>query len=176
MKKNRFLFGFVLFAIVSILAGYGYGPSKADIDNLDELTYAEGQFDYYHTKRKWRSRRKGSQPFRKYLIIYLEDHPARYKDGEYLLENLEQNALLMAFNGWPKDTLQIGYLESDDSGLRLMYDIKYDGKSLVDIEGIKEDMRKEALMLLIFSIVGGILSVLSLAKHIYDSKKIANAS
>jgi hypothetical protein len=171
MKKHKFFLMFVVFAVMSILAGVGYGPAAEKEGQIDNLQYDSGQYHYYHTKRKWRSRKKGNRPFRKYLVIYLEDHPARYKDGEYFLEHLEQNALLMVMQDWPRDTLEIGYLETEDAGLREMYDIKYQGESLVDLEAIKADMRLEARMLLIFSIVGAILSLLSLIKYIYDRSK-----
>lgn len=171
MKKHRFLFTFLLFAIVSVLAGYGYGPVSDKAGELDGLQYTEGEFDYYQTKRKYRNRRKGDRPFRKYLMIYLEDDLFRYKDGSYLLEHLEQNALLMIFRQWPRDTIEIGYIETEDAGLREMYDIKYQGESLVDVEGIKGSMKTEATMMLIFSIVGGILSLLSLVKYLFDLKK-----
>lgn len=161
----------MLFALVSILAGYGYSPATAVVDDVENLTYSKGQFDFYQTSRKWKNRRKGDTPFRKYLIVYLEDDLARYKDGKYLLENMEQNAVLMIYGQWPKDTIEIGYKETDDAGLRIMYDIRYQGKSLVDIEGIKSDAKKEAMVLLIFSVVGGVLALLSLIKYIVDRRK-----
>ncbi len=171
VKRNKFLFGFLLFAVVAVLAGYGYGPTAQKVEELNELQYAEGEFDYYHTKRKYRNRRKGDRPFRKYLKIFLYDHPAVYRDGRYLLDHLEQNALLLVIRDWPNDTLEIGYLETDDAGLRIMYDIKYQGKSLVDVEGIKDSMRTEAMMMLIFSVIGAILSLLSLMMHVRQKKK-----
>lgn len=171
MKRHRFLLIFLLFAITSILAGYGYGPVSQETEDLDKLEYSKGVFDYYHTKRKWKNKRKGNTPFKKYLIIYLEDDLARYEDGKYLLENLEQNALLMVYKQWPKDTIEIGYIQTEDAGLRTMYDVKYEGESLVDIEGIRKSMKKEAMMLLIYSIIAGILAILSLVKYTYDRKK-----
>ncbi|CAG5081375.1 hypothetical protein [Parvicella tangerina] len=174
MKKHRFLFGFLIFAITAILAGYGYLPALNELDELEKVQYTEGEFDGYNTKRKWRSRRKGKQPFRKYLYIYLEDDLARYEDSKYLLGNLEQNALLMVFDQWPRERIEIGYVETDDAGLRKIYNIKYQGESLVDMEGIKTDIKREAMMLLIFSIVAGILAVLSLIKYLVEKKKQVN--
>lgn len=171
MKKSRFLVLFLIFSLVSILAGYGYTVANEAINDPDDLIYVKGEFDYYQTKRKWKNRRKGDTPFKKYLIIYLEDDLVRYKDGKYVLENMEQNAVLMIYNQWPKDSIEIGYKETDDSGLRIMYDIKYHGESLVDLDGIKASANKEASILLIFSIVGGVLSVLSIVKHLSDRKK-----
>lgn len=171
MMRHRFLLIFIVFAIMSILAGYGYGPASSTSAKLDQLKYTKGEFDYYQTRRKFKNWRKGDRPFRKYLTVYLEDDLARYQDGKYLLDNMQQNALVMIFKQWPKDTIEIGYLETDDSGLRIMYDVKYEGESLVDLEGIRKSMEKEAMMLLIFSIVGGFLAILSLLKYISDRNK-----
>lgn len=171
MKKHKFLLGFIVFAVVATIAGFGYGPASRQIQDLDHLQYTEGEFDYYQTKRKWKNRKKGDRPFRKYLMIYLEDDHARYKDGKYLLDNLEQNALLMIYADWPRDTIEIGYIETDDAGLRIMYDIRYKGNTLVDLEGIRSAMKREALMLLIFSIAAGVVAILSLLKYLVDLRK-----
>lgn len=157
--------------LVSILSGYGYFPVREQISNLDNITYTSGEFSYYQTKRKYRSRKKSTKPFRKFLLIYLKEDSSRYIDGSYFLDNLEQNALLMIFQQWPRDTIEIGYLPTEDSGLREMYDIKHKGKSLVNLDGIRSNLNTESIMMLIFSLLAGILAILVLLKHIQTIKK-----
>lgn len=161
----------MLLATVSIIAGYAYFPVSEKISEVEDLTYVEGEFSTYQTHRKFKHRRKGDRPFRRYLWIYLLDSDARYKDGKYLLENLQQNKLLMFFKAWPGDTLELGYIDTEDGGLKEVYDIKIEGESIVDLSAIKKGLRRERLMMMIFSIVGALLSLLSLLKYISDWRK-----
>lgn len=171
MKRHRFLFIAILLAIVASLAGYGYFPVSQKLEDIKDLKYAQGEFEYYQTHWKYRSRKKSDRPFRKFLMIQLKDDLYRFKDGKFFLDHLEQNALLMLMTDWPRDTLEIGFLDTEDSGLKEMYDVKYQGESLVNLEGIRSSMKTEKTMMLVFSIVGALLSIVSLIKYSSDLNK-----
>jgi hypothetical protein len=163
LKKNKFLILGLITIIVGLISLVGFYIKEDKSDQLDELTYVEGQLDYSYSPwiynyRYWNLRRRRRFRKRNFDIFLEEDH-VRYTSGSSVLSNLYEEPFYDLMYDYPRPNVVIGYLDTDDPYVKDVYSIVIDKLQLVDIEGVKDDMRNEKLVLLIF---GAVLSVLGL--------------
>jgi hypothetical protein len=168
-NKNKFLVLGVITIIVGLSCIAGSYLNEDSPEKLDELNYVEGQLDYSYSPwiysyRYWSLRRR--RRFRKrHFDLYLVDDHVRYTGGTTVLSNLYEEPFYNLVHDYPRPNAIIGYLDTDDPFVKDVYSIEIDGLQLVDIEGIKEDMQKEKLILIIAGIVLSLLSLFFFFKH-----------
>jgi hypothetical protein len=163
LNKNKFLVVGLITSIIGISCLIGHFVMEDKSEKIEELSYVEGQLDYSYTPwiykyRYWSVRRR--RRFRKrHFDIFLEENHVRYTSGSSVLSNLYEEPFYDLMYEYPRPNVIIGYLDSDDPYVKDVYSIEIDKLQLVDIEGVKEDLHNEKLVLLI---VGAILSILGI--------------
>lgn len=161
-KKKYFVLGLITFLIgLSCIVGYFISEDKTE--EIDNLTYVEGQLDYSYSPwiykyRYWSLRRR--RRFRKkHFELFLEEDHVRYTSGSFVMSNLYEEPFYDLIQDYPRPSARIGYLNTDNPYVKDVYSIEIDHLQLINIDGVKNDMKQQKLVLII---VGSILSLLSL--------------
>jgi len=163
VKNKKFLFAAVIAALIGLsclVASFVHEDKSAELDNL---TFVEGQVDYSYSPwiynyRYWSFRRR-RKLHRKQLDLFLEDDMVRYTAGEHVISNLYEEPFYHLVNDYPRPNARLGVLDSDDPYVKEVYSIQIGEHHLVNTEGIKDDMAKSKLILLITGIICSVLGV-----------------
>ena len=174
-SKNKFLILAVLCLLVSVgaLSAYLYG--KDDASKLDNLTYVEGPLDYSYSPwiynyRYWGLRRRRSMRKRS-LDLFLEDNVNRYSAGVYLINNLYEEPFYRLVYDYPRPNAILGYVDTEDPYVKEVYSIEVDGMQLVNVEGIKDDIKNQKIIQIVVFIALLLLGCLLLFKHKSSKRK-----
>lgn len=147
----------------------GYFTSEDKFEKIEDLTFVEGQLDYSYSPwiykyRYWSLKRR--RRFRKHHFdLFLEDNHIRFTSGNHVLSNIYEEPFYNLMYDYPRPDVVIGYLDTDDPYVKNVYSISIDNLQLVDIEGVKDSIKKEKLVLLIAAAILTLLGLFFFFKH-----------
>lgn len=168
-NKNKFIVLGVITMVIGLSCLVGYFVTEDKSDKIDNLTYNEGQLDHSYSQwiysyRYWSLRRRRRFRKRHFDIYFVEDH-VRYTAGKSVIANLYEEPFHNLVHEYPRPVAVIGYLDTDDPYVKDVYSIEIEGLQLIDVEGVKSDLKREKLVLLIVGLVLTLLCLFLFFKH-----------
>lgn len=139
--KSYYYFGFVLLLLTfSFLSFDSYFRKTEVLESLDNLKYHTGTFEYYQSRP---SPIDEPNEIRKMLLIKLQEFDYTFKDGLFFLAGLDKEKFKKQITKGA--TMTLGYIDSDSSNRKRLYDIQINGQGLVDFKVIKSRLQLEQL-------------------------------
>jgi hypothetical protein len=170
---------FIILSIICLFGGFGLGAvylvNKDNVSKIEQLKFVEGQLDYSYSPwifsyRYWGLKRRRLNRKRS-LDLFLVDDLNRYTAGNKLLSNLYEEPFFKLTADYPRPNAKIGFIDTDDPYVKEVYSIQIDELDLVNLEGIKNDLKSESWVQLISSVFLLLLGSFFAFKFLASSKE-----